>query len=85
MAYEIEVRPAAMRALKRIDHQDQARIRGVIALLAADPRPPGAKRLRGRAGLRIRVGNYRIIYTVEDDRLLFVVVTLGHRRDVYDR
>lgn len=85
MTYEIEVRPAALRALKRIDRKDQARIRGAIALLAADPRPPGAKALRGRDGLRIRVGDYRIIYTVEDGRLLIVVVTLGHRRQVYDR
>lgn len=85
MAHEIEVRPAALRALKRIDRQDQGRIRGALALLAADPRPPGANALRGREGLRIRVGNYRIIYTVEEDRLLVVVVTLGHRRDVYDR
>lgn len=85
MAYEIHVRPAALRALKRIDPQDQARIRGAIALLAADPRPPGMKALRGRDGFRIRVGNYRILYTIEDDRLLVVVVTLGHRRDVYDR
>lgn len=85
MTYEIEVRPAALRALKSIDRKDQARIRGAIALLAADPRPPGAKALRGRDGLRIRVGDYRIIYTVEDGRLLIVVVTLGHRRQVYDR
>ena len=85
MAYDIQVRPAAFRALKRIDRQDQARIRGAIALLAADPRAPGAKALRGREGLRIRVGNYRIIYTIEDDRLLVVVVTLGHRREVYAR
>lgn len=85
MTYEIEVRPAALRALKRIDRKDQARIRGAIALLAVDPRPPGAKALRGRDGLRIRVGDYRIIYAVEDGRLLIVVVTLGHRRQVYDR
>lgn len=85
MTYEIELRPAAVRALKRIDHQDRSRIRGAIALLAADPRPPGATALRGRDGLRIRVGSYRIIYTVQDERLLIVVVTLGHRRDVYDR
>lgn len=85
MAYEIEVRPAALRALKKLDRQDQARIRGAIALLAVEPRPPGAKALRGREGLRIRIGNYRIIYTVENSRLLVVVVTLGHRRDVYER
>jgi len=85
VAYEVQVRPAAVRALRRIDRQDQARIRGAIALLAANPRPPGMKALRGRDGSRIRVGNYRIVYTIEDDRLLVVVVTLGHRRDVYER
>ncbi|WP_430647014.1 type II toxin-antitoxin system RelE family toxin [Agromyces sp. GXS1127] len=85
MSYRIELRPAAIRALKRIDHQDRDRIRGAIALLGQDPRPPGAKALQGRDGLRVRVGHYRIIYTVQDDVLLVVVVTLGHRRDVYDR
>ncbi|WP_127794600.1 type II toxin-antitoxin system RelE/ParE family toxin [Agromyces sp. LHK192] len=85
MSYRIELRPAAIRALKRIDHQDRDRIRGAIALLGQDPRPPGAKALQGRDGLRVRVGDYRIIYTVQDDVLLVVVVTLGHRRDVYDR
>ncbi|BDZ64451.1 type II toxin-antitoxin system RelE family toxin [Agromyces mangrovi Wang et al. 2018] len=85
MTYRIELRPAAVRALKRVDHQDRDRIRGAIALLGTDPRPPGAKALRGRDGLRVRVGDYRIIYTIRDDVLLVVVVTLGHRRDVYDR
>lgn len=85
MSYRIELRPAAIRALKRIDHQDRDRIRGAIALLGQDPRPPGVKALHGRDGLRVRVGTYRIIYTVQDDVLLVVVVTLGHRRDVYDR
>lgn len=85
MSYRIELRPAAIRALKRIGQQDRDRIRGAIALLSHNPRPPGAKALRGRDGLRVRVGNYRMIYTVQDDVLLVVVVTLGHRRDVYDR
>jgi mRNA interferase RelE/StbE len=85
VSYRIELRPAAIRALKRIDHQDRDRIRGAIALLGQDPRPPGAKALQGRDGLRVRVGDYRIIYTVQDDVLLVVVVTLGHRRDVYGR
>jgi mRNA interferase RelE/StbE len=53
--------------------------------LAQDPRPPAACALQGRPGLRVRVGDYRITYTVADDVLLVVVVTLGHRREVYDR
>jgi mRNA interferase RelE/StbE len=83
--YRIELRPAAVKALRKLDPQDRGRIRGAIALLGEDPRPPGARALQGRPGLRVRVGNYRIIYTVEDDVLVVVVVALGHRRDIYDR
>lgn len=85
MTYRIELRPAAVRALKKLDPPVRRRIQGAIALLAEDPRPPAARALRGRPGLRVRVGDYRIVYTVADDVLLIVVVTVGHRRDVYDR
>lgn len=84
-AYRIELRPAAVRALRKLDPQVRRRVQGAIALLAQDPRPPSARALRGRPGLRVRVADYRIIYTVEDDVLLVVVVRLGHRRDVYDQ
>ncbi|MEO9224150.1 MAG: type II toxin-antitoxin system RelE/ParE family toxin, partial [Acidimicrobiales bacterium] len=46
---------------------------------------PASRRLRGRPGFRVRVGDYRIIYTVADDVLQIVVVTVGHRREIYDR
>ena len=85
MPYRIEVRPAAMRALRKIEPQHQARIQAAISLLATNPYPPGAKALQGRDGLRVRVGDYRIIYTVHAKVLLVVVVTVGHRRDVYSR
>ncbi|MCU1528887.1 MAG: plasmid stabilization protein [Frondihabitans sp.] len=83
-AYRIELRPAAVKALRKIDPQDRRRIQGAIALLGHDPRPPGAKALQGRPGMRVRVGIYRIIYTIHDDVLLVIVVALGHRRDIYD-
>lgn len=83
--YRIELRPAAVRALRKLEPQIRHRVQGAIALLADDPRPPAARALRGRPGLRVRVGDYRVIYTVADDVLLVVVVTLGHRGDVYDR
>ncbi|MGO1735051.1 MAG: type II toxin-antitoxin system RelE family toxin [Leucobacter sp.] len=85
MTYQVELRPAAVRALKQIDHQDRDRIRGAIALLGKGPRPPGAKTLQGRPGLRVRIGDYRISYTVDDNILVVVVIALGHRRNVYDR
>jgi len=85
VTYRIELRPAAVRALKKLDPPIRRRIQGAITLLAEEPRPPAARALRGRPGLRIRVGDYRIIYIVAEDVLLIVVVTVGHRRDVYDR
>ncbi len=85
MSYRIELRPAAVRALKNLDPPIRRRIQGAITLLAEDPRPPAARALRGRPGLRVHVDDYRIVYTVIDDVLLIVVVTVEHRRDVYDR
>ncbi len=82
-SYRIELRPAAARALRKLDPSVARRVQGAIALLARDPRPPAARQLQGRAGLRVRVGDYRIIYTVSDDVLLVVVVTVGHRSDIY--
>lgn len=82
-SYRIELRPAAVRALRKLDPAVRGRIQGAIALLSEDPRPPAARALRGRAGQRVRVGDYRILYTVQEDVLLVVVVALGHRRDVY--
>ena len=73
-----------MRALKKLDPSTRPRVQGAIALLAQDPRPPASRPLRGRPGYRVRVGDYRIFYAVADDVLLVVVVTLGHRRGVYE-
>lgn len=83
--YRIELRPAAVRALRKLDPPIRRRIQGAIALLAQNPRPPAARASKGRPALRVRVGDYRVIYTVQDDVLLVVVIMLGHRRDVYDR
>ena len=83
--YRVELRPAAVRALRKLDPEIRGRIQGAIALLAQDPRPPATRALQGRPGLRVRIGDYRIIYAVQDDVLLVVVVTIGHRREIYER
>jgi mRNA interferase RelE/StbE len=61
----------------------QARISEAIDDLATHPRPPGAKRLVGQDGYRLRQGDYRILYTVDDQALAIRVYRIGHRRDIY--
>jgi mRNA interferase RelE/StbE len=87
VTYSVEFAPSTAKALTRIDQQFQLRIVGVIELVAVEPRPPAAKMLRGgeHGRWRVRVGDYRIVYTVEDDRLLVLVLRVAHRREVYDR
>ncbi len=83
--YRIEFRPAALREIRTIDRSIQPRIQGAITLLARDPRPPASRPLRGRPGYRLRVGDSRIIYTIDGGVLLILAVTLGHLRDVSQR
>ena len=84
MLYSIELSPAARRNLKSIPKAVLKRVDAKILSLAKNPRPPDVKALRGRGDfLRVRVGGYRIIYRVEDDRLVVLVVRIGHRREVY--
>jgi mRNA interferase RelE/StbE len=52
--------------------------------LAQTPRPQGYKKLKGRSGYRIRVGDYRVIYEIEDEILIIQVVDVGHRKDIYN-
>ena len=68
--YRIELRPAAVRALRKLDPPVARRVHAAIALLAEDPRPPASRPLRGRPAWRVRIGDYRVIYTIEDDVLL---------------
>jgi mRNA interferase RelE/StbE len=61
------------------------RIRTAIDSLAGDPRPRGAVKLAGRNDYRIRVGDYRVIYAVDDEERLIIVARIAHRREVYRR
>ncbi len=83
-AYKIELTPAARRNLHSLPRTILKRVDAKILALAKTPRPAGAKMLAGpNRFLRVRVGDYRIIYRVEDDRLVVLVVRVGHRREVY--
>jgi len=86
VTYRITILPAALRQLAALPRLEQRRVKESIDRLLADPRPAGVKRLQGlREFLRLRSGNYRIIYTVEDDRRTVLIIKIGHRRDVYRR
>jgi len=86
--YRVELRPAAERELRKLDRSARDRIAKVVALLAAEPRPPAAKMLVGddtRRLWRVRTGDYRVIYSFEDDLLLVLVINVRHRREAYGR
>ncbi len=81
--YRVIVRKSVSKDLKGIPKKDVRRILSAIELLADDPRPPGTKKLSGQERYRLRQGNYRILYEIEDDRLIVCVVRVGDRREVY--
>jgi mRNA interferase RelE/StbE len=84
MPYRVELAPAAARELRRLDRSIQQRIGDALDALQQNPRPAGCKKLSGPAGWwRVRVGDYRIVYSIHDDRLLVLVVRVAHRKDVY--
>ncbi|MGH7321874.1 MAG: type II toxin-antitoxin system RelE family toxin [Candidatus Rokuibacteriota bacterium] len=83
-AYQIAFTPAARRQLASLDLPTRRRIGRRIEALGTDPRPSGAEMLKGGEGdLRIRVGDWRVIYVVQDDELLVLVIKIGHRGEVY--
>ncbi|PSN15585.1 type II toxin-antitoxin system mRNA interferase toxin, RelE/StbE family [filamentous cyanobacterium CCT1] len=84
MTYRIEFAKPAAKQFKALPPQDQQRLKPQIDALASEPRPAGVVKLAGNENLyRIRVGNHRIIYAIEDSQLLVLVVTVKHRRDAY--
>lgn len=86
MSYRIEFTRDAAKSLARIDKPERRRVQAAIDQLGENPRPAGVIPVKSMPGhLRYRVGDYRIIYQVQDRKLVVLVVEIGHRRDVYDR
>lgn len=84
MAYRIVLTAEARRNLLALPRAVARRVDACILALAETPRPPRTRTLEGAADLwRVRVGDYCIIYQIEDGRLLILVIRIGHRRDVY--
>lgn len=82
-SYSLEIKRSAARELEQVPLKDRRRIVIRIQALAHDPRPPGAEKLSGQERYRIRQGDYRILYEIENQILRVMVVKIGHRRDVY--
>ncbi len=83
MTYKISILRKAQKQLAKIPTSDYKKIKQAILDLAKDPRPSGSKKLKGRQGWRIRQGNYRVIYEIQDDQLVIIVLDIGHRKDIY--
>ena len=85
MAYRIEVTPRARKDLRAFPKMERQRIAEQIDALKTDPRPTGCKKLKGREDFyRIRVGDYRVVYQIEDEVLLILIVRVGDRKEIYE-
>jgi mRNA interferase RelE/StbE len=84
VSYTIELRPAALRDLKRLPKEVLDRVSKKVNSLADNPRPPGVEKLSGSEdSYRVRVGDYRILYGIRDEVLLVIIVRVRHRREAY--
>ena len=82
--YKVSIKRSAAKEIEAIPQKkERQRIIRRIGQLAEDPRPPGAKKLSGNDKYRIRQGSTRIVYSIEDNELIVVVVKVGHRKNVY--
>ncbi|WP_347986051.1 type II toxin-antitoxin system RelE/ParE family toxin [Methylomonas sp. AM2-LC] len=84
MAFNVTLKPSAQKALLKLPRPLQTRILDSLESLTNNPRPVGVKKLQSVTDLyRIRIGDYRVIYSINDHELLIYVLTVGHRREVY--
>jgi len=82
--YEVVIKPSAAKELEGVGtKKDRQRIVAHIRGLTENPGLPGSQKLSGSGKYRLRCGNYRIVYSINDDELLVQVVKIGHRREVY--
>ena len=82
-SYELVFKKSVAKDLRQFPKVDVKRILQCIRSLAEDPRPPGGEKLSGQERYRVRQGVYRIVYEIDDNVLIVLVVKVGHRRDVY--
>jgi mRNA interferase RelE/StbE len=83
MSYEVIFQPSALREFDKLPKAAQQGFGKAIDDLAEEPRPQGAVKLTGVNAYRLRVGTYRMVYAVKDERLVVLIIKVGHRRDIY--
>ena len=83
MNYTVQILRRAQRAMAALPPPDFERVRDAVFALADDPRPSGCAKLTAREAWRIRVGQYRVIYEIDDPNRIVTVLDVGHRREVY--
>ncbi|MFQ5874520.1 MAG: type II toxin-antitoxin system RelE/ParE family toxin [Dehalococcoidia bacterium] len=83
MKYQVRAVPAAEREIEKLPSSVHTRISGRILSLEDNPRPRGTRKLSGREEYRLRVGDYRVLYTIDDSNRVVIVFAVGHRREVY--
>ena len=81
--YAIRVKRSAERDLESLPREVLRRVADAIRALKIDPRSAACKKLRGGKGYRVRVGDYRVLYSIDDSLRIVEVAAVGHRRDVY--
>lgn len=83
MSYQVIVKPSAEKEWLRLPDRTRQAVADMLLTLEETPRPTGVKKLRGREGWRVRVGEYRILYIIDDSSQKITVLSIAHRRDVY--
>lgn len=83
MCYSVIVQRRAQKQIARLPTNIQDRIEKSLQALSNEPRPPGSRKLQGREGWRIRVGDYRAVYEIDDTAREVLIVDIGHRKDIY--
>lgn len=83
MSYSVILPRSVQKQLSKLDAGVAGRIEAALLELEGNPRPAGAKKLKGRDGWRIRIGDYRVVYEIHDQVLQIILIQIGHRRDVY--
>lgn len=81
--YELRIKPSAAKELERLPRKDRQKIVQKIRALASEPRPHGSEKLSAEEKYRVRQGDYRVVYSVNDDYRIVLIVKVGHRKGVY--